>query len=232
MASTCWRPRAVILVNIGHVPDAFAEIVAGAVGGNALAGGLIGTLIIGMQRATFSNEAGVGSAAIAALCGKNQRTGYRRVCSFARTLHRYGGRMYHDGPGDCHIRPVTRARADGITLTSDAFATVIGWFPYLLAIAVLLFAFSTMISWSYYGVKAWGYVFGETPISIIIYKVIFCLFIIVGASVNLAPVLGFSDGMLFAMSLPNIIGCYILAPLVKKDMRSFLKRIKQGKIRV
>jgi AGCS family alanine or glycine:cation symporter len=123
-----------------------------------------------------------------------------------------------------------RSGAEGITLTSDAFATVIGWFPYLLAIAVLLFAFSTMISWSYYGVKAWGYIFGSAPGSIIIYKIIFCLFIVVGASVDREPLVGFGDGMLFAMSLPNIVGCYILAPLVKRDMKAFLKRIKQDKV--
>ena len=220
---------AVITVNIGHVPEAFAEIVAGAVGGEALAGGLIGTLIIGMQRATFSNEAGVGSAAIAHSAVKTSEPvteGFVAslepfidtvvVCTMTALVIVISG-LYKEG-------------ADGITLTSDAFATVIDWFPYLLAIAVLLFAFSTMISWSYYGVKAWGYIFGEASISIIIYKVIFCLFIIVGASVNLAPVLGLSDGMLFAMSLPNIIGCYILAPLVKQDMKSFMKRIKQGRV--
>ncbi len=130
------------------------------------------------------------------------------------------------------ISGLHRNGADGITLTSDAFATVIDWFPYLLAVAVLLFAFSTMISWSYYGGKAWSYVFGESTHSAIIYKVIFCLFVIVGASVNREPIVSFSDGMLFAMSLPNIIGCYILAPLIKKDMRSFLKRIKQDKVEV
>ena len=95
-----------------------------------------------------------------------------------------------------------------------------------------MFAFSTMISWSYYGVKAWTYIFGESPLSVVIYKVVFCAFIVVGASVSLEPVLGFGDGMLFAMSLHNILGCYILAPLVKKDMQSFLRRIKKGNIEV
>ena len=219
----------VIVVNIRHVPDAFAEIVAGAVGGNALAGGLIGTLIIGMQRATFSNEAGVGSAAIAHSAVK---TSEPVTEGFVASLE-----PFIDTVVVCTMTALVivisglhESDVDGITLTSDAFATVIGWFPYLLAIAVLLFAFSTMISWSYYGVKAWGYIFGDAPVSIIIYKVIFCLFIIIGASVDRGPIVGFGDGMLFAMSLPNIIGCYILAPLVKQDMKSFLRRIKQGKV--
>ena len=219
----------VIVVNIRHVPEAFAEIVAGAIGGSALSGGLIGTLIIGMQRATFSNEAGVGSAAIAHSAVK---TSEPVTEGFVASLE-----PFIDTVVVCTMTALVivisglhESDVDGITLTSDAFATVIDWFPYLLAIAVLLFAFSTMISWSYYGVKAWGYIFGETRLSITIYKIIFCLFIVVGASVNLAPVLGLSDGMLFAMSLPNIIGCYMLAPLVKQDMKSFLKRIKQGKV--
>ena len=219
----------VIMVNIRHVPDAFAEIIAGAIGGNALAGGLIGTLIIGMQRATFSNEAGVGSAAIAHSAVK---TSEPVTEGFVASLE-----PFIDTVVVCTMTALVivisglhESDVDGITLTSDAFATVIDWFPYLLAIAVLLFAFSTMISWSYYGVKAWSYVFGETRTSIILYKVIFCCFIVIGASVDRGPIVGFGDGMLFAMSLPNIIGCYILAPLVKRDMKSFLTRIKQTKV--
>ena len=219
----------VIVVNIGQVPAAFAEIVAGAVGGEALGGGLIGTLIVGMQRATFSNEAGVGSAAIAHSAVK---TSEPVTEGFVASLE-----PFIDTVVVCTMTALVivisgqhRGGTEGITLTSNAFATVIEWFPYLLAIAVLLFAFSTMISWSYYGIKAWGYIFGSAPISVIVYKVIFCLFIVVGASVDREPLVGFGDGMLFAMSLPNIIGCYILAPLVKRDMKSFLKRIKQEKV--
>ncbi|MEO0331045.1 MAG: alanine/glycine:cation symporter family protein [Bacteroidota bacterium] len=215
---------AVIIVNIGQVPAAFLKIVEGAVGGDALAGGLVGTLIIGMQRATFSNEAGVGSAAIAHSAVK---TSEPVTEGFVASLE-----PFVDTVVVCTMTALVivisglyEGETDGISLTSNAFATVISWFPYVLAVAVLLFAFSTMISWSYYGVKAWAYIFGESPLSIITYKVVFCGVIVVGASVNLTPVIGFSDGMLFAMSLPNIIGCYILAPLVKQDMQAFLSRI-------
>lgn len=223
----------VIVANIGKVPDAFASIINGAINGEALGGGLIGTLITGMRRATFSNEAGVGSAAIAHSAVKTSEPvteGFVAslepfvdtviVCTMTALVIVISGA--HEGENV----------SDGIALTSDAFATVIDWFPYMLSIAVILFAFSTMISWSYYGVKAWTYVFGKTNLSITLYKVIFCFFIVVGASVSLSGVIDFSDGMLFAMSLPNILGCYILAPLVKNDMQSFLTRIKKGKIEV
>ncbi|WPP52265.1 alanine/glycine:cation symporter family protein [Catalinimonas niigatensis] len=222
---------AVIVTNIGQVPDAFATIVNGAVSGEALGGGLIGTLITGMRRATFSNEAGVGSAAIAHSAVK---TSEPITEGFVASLE-----PFVDTVIVCTMTALVIVISgvykgenvnDGIALTSDAFATVIDWFPYMLSIAVILFAFSTMISWSYYGVKAWTYVFGNSNLAVTLYKVIFCLFIVLGASVSLGSVIDFSDGMLFAMSLPNILGCYILAPLVKKDMQSFLTRIKKGKI--
>lgn len=223
----------VILINLEQVPDAFAAIIDGAINGKAAGGGLIGTLVWGLRRATFSNEAGVGSAAIAHSAVKTSEPvteGFVAslepfvdtviVCTMTALVIVISG-AYKD-----------ESIADGIALTSTAFATVIDWFPFLLAIAVILFAFSTLISWSYYGLKAWTYLFGEGNISVTSYKVIFCAFIVIGASTNLASVLAFSDGILIAMSLPNLIGCYILLPLVKKDMQSFLTRIKKGKIEV
>jgi AGCS family alanine or glycine:cation symporter len=223
----------VIVTNIGQVPEAFATIVSGAISGEALGGGLIGTLITGMRRATFSNEAGVGSAAIAHSAVKTSEPvteGFVAslepfvdtviVCTMTALVIVISGAYKGENV------------ADGIALTSNAFATVIDWFPFMLSIAVILFAFSTMISWSYYGVKAWSYIFGKSNFSVGLYKLIFCAFIVIGASASLQGVIDFSDGMLFAMSLPNILGCYILAPLVKKDMQSFLTRIKKGKIEV
>lgn len=221
----------VILTNIGQVPDAFAAIIDGAINGKAAGGGLIGTLVWGLRRATFSNEAGVGSAAIAHSAVKTSEPvteGFVAslepfvdtviVCTMTALVIVISG-AYKD-----------ESIADGIALTSTAFATVIDWFPFLLAIAVILFAFSTLISWSYYGLKAWTYLLGESNLSVISYKLIFCAFVVVGASANLASVLAFSDGVLIAMSLPNLIGCYVLVPIVKRDMQSFLSRIKKGKI--
>jgi AGCS family alanine or glycine:cation symporter len=119
---------------------------------------------------------------------------------------------------------------DGVQLTSAAFAENISWFPYILSLAVLLFAFSTMLSWSYYGLKCWTFLLGEGRIKELIFKAIFCFFIVVGATMSLDAVIGFSDAMLFAMSVPNIIGLYFLAPVVKRALDSYWARVVYGEI--
>ena len=121
--------------------------------------------------------------------------------------------------------------AGGVDLTSAAFASAISWFPYVLAIAVVLFAFSTMISWSYYGLKAWGYLFGESPRTQLSFKIIFCGFVIVGAAMKLGPVIDFSDAAIFSMALVNIIGLYFLMPVVKAELKSYMSRLKSGEIK-
>lgn len=118
----------------------------------------------------------------------------------------------------------------GVQLTTDAFGSVISWFPYVLALAVFLFAFSTMISWSYYGMRAWSYIFGRGKKTEFVYKILFLLFIIVGSSASLGAVLDFSDMMILAMSFPNIIGLYILSGEVRKDLRQYLSDLKTGKL--
>ncbi|MCB2001681.1 MAG: alanine:cation symporter family protein, partial [Rhodoferax sp.] len=119
----------------------------------------------------------------------------------------------------------------GVGLTSAAFASAFSWFPYLLAFAVILFAFSTMISWSYYGLKAWTYLFGEGKSKELTFKVIFCIFVIIGAAANLGPVIDFSDAAIFAMAVVNIIGLYLLMPIVKNELNSYWSRLKSGEIR-
>ena len=116
----------------------------------------------------------------------------------------------------------------GVTLTSNAFAENISWFPYVLAVAVVLFAFSTMIAWSYYGLKAWTYLFGDSNASELIYKAIFCLAIIPGSAMNLSAIIDFTDGTFFAMAIFNIIGLYLLAPVVKRELASYMDRLKAG----
>lgn len=220
----------VLFANAGRIPDALVLIIDGAFNGTAVAGGVVGVLIQGIRRAAFSNEAGIGSAAIAHSAVKTSvpvTEGFVAVlepfvdtiivCTMTALLIVVTG-VYDTGLND------------GIAITSQAFATVISWFPYVLTLAVILFAFSTMISWSYYGLKSWTYLFGKGQFSVIIYKSTFCVFIVIGASMSLNNVIGFSDGMLFAMSLPNILGLYILAPLVKKDMNAFLKGVKNETI--
>ncbi len=220
----------VIFVNIENIIPAFTAIYDGAFSPSALKGGIIGVLIVGFQRAAFSNEAGVGSAAIAHSAAKTHHPpseGFVAllepfidtvvVCTLTALVLIFTGK--HEVVGIA-----------GAQLTSDAFGSVVAWFPYVLAFAVFLFAFSTMISWSYYGMRAWTYLFGKSIRSEIIYKVLFLVFVVVGASVSLGAVLDFSDMMILAMSFPNIIGLYIMSGEVRKDLKAYLIKLKAGEL--
>ena len=218
----------VLLVNITEIPVAFAQIFTSAFSPAAGLGGIIGVMFQGFKRAAFSNEAGVGSAAIAhsavktkeplteglvALLGPFIDTVV--ICTMTALVIVVSGTYSLD--------------LNGIAITSAAFATVLPWFPYVLTVVVVLFAFSTMLSWSYYGIKAWGYLFGTKHEAI--FKVIFCLFVIVGASMNLGPVIDLSDAAIFLAAFVNIIGLYFLVPVIKKETESFFRRLKTGEIK-
>jgi len=218
----------VIVMNIGHVGDAFSAIFNGAFNPSALKGGIIGVLVIGFQRAAFSNEAGVGSAAIAHSAAKTNHPpseGFVSllepfldtvvVCTLTALVLIFTGMHEVEGMA-------------GAQLTSDAFGSQIPWFPYVLAFAVFLFAFSTMISWSYYGMRAWTYLFGRSKRTELIYKLLFLVFVVVGASVSLGAVLDFSDMMILAMAFPNIIGLYIMSGEVRKDLDGYLHSLKNN----
>jgi len=220
----------IIGINIENIGPAFSAIYNGALNSSALKGGFIGVLIIGFQRAAFSNEAGVGSAAIAHSATKTHNppsegfVGLMEpfidtvvVCTLTALVLIFTG--MHEVPG-----------VTGVKLTANAFGSVISWFPYVLAIAVFLFAFSTMISWSYYGMRGWTYLFGKTNKSELAYKVVFLIFIVIGASVSLGAVLDFSDMMILAMSVPNMIGLYILSKEVRLDLADYMKRLKNGEL--
>lgn len=212
----------VLAANVTQIPAAFGEIFSGAFTGSAIGGGIVGTMIQGLRRGLFSNEAGIGSAAIAHSAVK---TNVPVTEGFVASLE-----PFIDTVIVCTMTAlvivVTGAykveSADGIALTSASFETVISWFPMILAAAVILFAFSTMITWSYYGLKSWTYLFGNNKAAEVSFKIIFCIFIVLGASMQLTSVIAFSDSMLFAMSIPNMVGLYILAPGVKRDMQAFL----------
>lgn len=220
----------VIGINFENIGPAFSAIVEGAFSPSALKGGVIGVLIVGFQRAAFSNEAGVGSAAIAHSAAKTNHPpseGFVAllepfidtvvVCTLTALVLIFTGK--HEVVGIA-----------GAQLTSDAFGSVVSWFPYVLAAAVFLFAFSTMISWSYYGMRAWTYLFGKSLKSELIYKALFLIFVVVGASVSLGAVLVFSDMMILAMSFPNIIGLYIMSGEVRNDLREYTKKLKAGEL--
>src|SRR5690606_22085977 len=193
-------------------------------------GGFIGVLVQGFRRAAFSNEAGVGSAAIAHSAAKTKHPvseGFVAllepfidtvvVCTLTALVLIFTGFYQDDGMG-------------GAQLTSQAFGSVISWFPYVLVLAIFLFAFSTMISWSYYGLRAWTFLFGRSKITEISYKLLFLVFIVIGSSVSLGAVLDFSDMMILAMALPNIVGLLLLSGEVRAELRDYWRKYKNGEI--
>lgn len=223
----------VLAVNVGSIPTAFGDIISGAFSPEGIAGGIVGVLIVGFQRAAFSNEAGLGSAAVAHSAVRTKEPASE---GFVAMLE-----PFIDTVVICTMTALTIvitgawARQDagalgGVGLTSAAFETVIPWFSYVLAVAVIMFAFSTMISWSYYGMKALGYLFGDSHTAENVYKVIFLIFTVIGSAAALGSVINFSDSMIFLMGIPNIIGLYLLAPVIKRTISSYYERIQSGEI--
>lgn len=223
----------VIFANYNMIGDAFAQIFNGAFSPEGIAGGAIGVLVQGFRRAAFSNEAGIGSSSIAHSAVKTKYAASEGmvallepfvdtvvVCTMTALVLIITGSLAGAGPS---------SDAEAILLTSSAFGSVISWFPYVLTIAVVLFAFSTMISWSYYGFQGWAYLFGRSKKMEYTYKVIFCIFVIIGSAASLGSVIGFSDAMIFAMMVPNMIGIVILAPKVKAELEKYMSAIRAKK---
>jgi len=240
----------IIAMNYQLIGWAFGQIFAGAFTGLGVAGGFVGALIQGFKRAAFSNEAGVGSAAIAHSAVRTNEPvteGYVAllepfidtvvVCTMTALVIIITQQLVTDPQTGMYLLneagDAVRTIGDtsGVGLTSAAFGSKITWFPYVLALAVVLFAFSTMITWSYYGLKAWTYLFGEGETKEIIFKVIFCVFVVIGAASQLGPVIDFSDAAIFAMAVVNIIGLYFLMPIVKRELTSYASRLRSGEIK-
>ncbi len=239
----------IIGINYDMIPYAANQIWEGAVNPNAAFGGVVGVLIVGFQRAAFSNEAGVGSAAIAHSAVKTRYPASEGltallgpfvdtviICTMTaivivitnakHNLFTYGNL---DSASNVMLN-ATNQPINGVDLTSVAFNSAIPNFSIVLTIAVILFAISTMISWSYYGLQSWKFLFGKGKVSDITYKVLFLIFLVVGASSSLGAVIGFSDAMIFAMVFPNIIGLVLLSPKVKKELKKYLNAIKIAKM--
>ncbi|WP_372738334.1 alanine/glycine:cation symporter family protein [Neptunomonas sp.] len=239
----------IILMNIDKVGWAFEQIFLGAFTGLGIAGGFVGALIQGFKRAAFSNEAGVGSAAIAHSAVRTKEPITEGlvsllepfidtvvICTMTALVIIITGQLTSDPTTGLYLigengRIITADGSSGVALTSAAFSSALSWFPYVLAVAVVLFAFSTMISWSYYGLKAWTYLFGEGKTTELVFKLMFCVFVVIGAAANLGPVIDFSDAAIFAMAVANIIGLYFLMPIVKKELTSYMSRLKSGEIK-
>lgn len=232
----------VIVTNYDLIPSAFGRIFGGAFDTDAMYGGLVGVMIQGIKRSAFSNEAGIGSASIAHSAAKTNEPVSEGIVALLEpfidtvvicTMTALVIVIADYGTYDA-VTVLSNAQAgtlDAINLTSSAFEASISWFPSVLSLAVILFALSTMISWSYYGLKSWTYLFGESRAADISYKVIFCLFIVLGSAISAKSVFDFGDAMIFAMCFPNILGLYFMAGEVKTDLRDYLKRVASGEIK-
>ena len=229
---------AVIVMHAGDIPDAFGKIFGGAMTPDAGFGGMIGVLIVGFQRAAFSNEAGVGSAAIAHSAAKTEfpvREGIVAllepmidtiiVCTMTALVIVVTGAYDPANPEFSGFI----ASKNGAGLTSQAFKTTISWFPYVLSIAVVLFAFSTMISWSYYGERCWVWMFGDK--SSMTYKVLFLVFVFLGSIITATNVLDFGDLMILGMALPNVLGVVLLSGKVREALDEYTGKLKSGELK-
>ena len=233
----------IILSNITYVDDAFGMIFSQAFDPSAGVGGIIGVLITGFRRAAFSNEAGAGSASIAHSAVKTNFSASEGlvallepfidtvvICTMTalviiifngdNTVFNYGG--------EGGIVVINGLEVEGAAITAAAFSKYISFSGPFLTLAVVLFAISTMISWSYYGLQSWMYLFGKSKISDLIYKLIFLMFIVIGAAADMSSVWGFSDAMILALVFPNMLGLLILYPKVKQELSKYLNAIKSS----
>ena len=214
---------AIILINFMHIPHAIYTIFHEAFFPKAVTGGIIGCIIIGLRRSIQSNEAGIGSSPIAYAAVKTNEPvsqGFVSmiepfidtvvVCSMTAFVIILTGEYlnYTDG-------------ISGVELTSSAFASAFSFFPYILAIVIILFALSTMLSWAYYGQKAWTFLVGEGHKRIIFYQLIFCCFIIIGSSMNLRSIIDFTDATYLVMAAPNLIAIFVLLKDIKADLKEY-----------
>lgn len=215
----------VIFANVMNIPHAIALIIHEAFNPTAVAGGVIGTIIIGLRRSVQSNEAGTGAAAIVYATAQTKEpvsqgfvalletflTGV--LCLFTSFAIVFSGACTH-----------AAKEISGIELASNAFQSVIPFFPIILSIIAVMFALSTLISWAYYGQKAWTFLFGEGKKRVLAFNLIYCLFIVIGSAMNVKSVIDITDAMMIALCVPNIIVLYILCPEIKRDLKSYLER--------
>ncbi len=229
----------IILAHFTEIPAAIGQIISGAFTPTAAVGGIAGVIIQGFRRAAFSNEAGAGSAAIA---HSAVRTKYPAsegivallepfidtvvICTMTAiviVLFNMDGYFQYGGVNGSVM--IGGQAVNGVDLTARAYNDVIPGFNAVLTVAVVLFAFSTLISWSYYGLQAWKYLFGRSKVADLSFKVLFCIFTVIGAAASLGSVIAFSDAMILAMVFPNMIGLFFLFPKVREELNRYLKAI-------
>ena len=221
----------VIALSAEHLPGALRLVLTEAFTGQAASGGALGAVIIGFQRALFSNEAGIGSASIAHAAVKTEAPASEGITALLEP--------FIDTVVICSLSSLvilTTAMPHNligsglacIELTSAAFAWHFAWAPYVIAVAALLFAFSTALAWSYYGLKGWTYLVGEGRIRALIFQLVFCGFIALGCMLELSAVLDFSDAMAFLIAVPNVLALYLFAPMVKREVEHYVATIRHS----
>ena len=233
----------ILAINFSSIDDAVTLIINEAFNPTAIGvGGIIGVLMIGFQRAAFSNEAGAGSASIAHSAVKTKYSASEGlvallepfidtvvICTMTALviiIFNFGGYFEYggNGLGEIYINGVA---FEGPEITQRAFAEFIPYSSIFLTIAIVLFAVSTMISWSYYGLQSWKFLFGRGKVADLTYKILFLIFVVIGAAASMNSIWAFSDAMIFAMVFPNMIGLYFLFPIVKEQLKKYLKAINK-----
>ncbi len=217
----------VLVVNYEHVPGAIALIFGQAFNSHSVWGGVVGAFVVGMRRAVYACEAGVGTAVIAHATAKTDEPASEGLVAMLETFLCIFI--------ICALSALTVVTAgtwnngtEGIAITSAAFATVASWFPSVLAVAVFLFAYTTMIANGFYGAQAWGYLFGPSLRNELTFKIIFCCIIPLGAALNMGKIVDFVDAIYFLMAVPNIIGLYVMAGEVRSEVNGYLARVRAG----
>lgn len=218
---------AVILYHWAGLGDALATIVSDAFTGSAVAGGAVGAFVVGMRRAVYSCEAGVGSAVMAHSTARMKEPASEGLvalleplfdtvimCSITAVMIVVSG-VWDDGFND-------------IAMASAAFAGVFWWFPYVLAVAVVLFAYATLIAWGYYGGQAWAYLFGPSRAATIIYRLLYCVALPIGAVLDITRVINLIDSAFFLMAAPNVVALYLFAPEIRREIKGYIARMKSG----
>lgn len=222
----------IIGANITHLPQAVSLIFTSAFTGEGVTGGIIGVAIIGIQRALFSNAAGVGSAGLAHSVTKNRRPAQEGFVA--------AWEPFIDSVVICTMTALAviitgqyqNSSADGVALTSAAFESVHSFFSHVLTLCVVLFAFSTILSYSYYGKKATGYLFGDNKIAERVYDILWLVMIVVGAAVSLNTVVRFSDAMFFLLTFPNLLGIYLLSGVLRREIFGHREDLRTGEVNV
>ncbi|HRX28390.1 MAG TPA: alanine/glycine:cation symporter family protein [Saprospiraceae bacterium] len=234
----------ILFANFDVLDDAISLIFSEAFNPTAVSGGIVGVIMMGFKRAAFSNEAGAGSASIAHSAVKTKYSASEGlvallepfidtvvICTMTALviiIFNMGGYFEYGGDGSSAVM-IDGISYEGAGITTVAFGHFIPYSHLFLAIAVFLFAISTMISWSYYGLQSWKYLFGRGKAADLTYKIIFLIFVVIGAAANMSSIWDFSDAMIFAMVFPNMIGLYFLFPEVKKQLNRYLTAIGVNK---